>query len=147
MADLLSYQNGFGTMGTGDIDAHIAPFNDPAHPSLVLMAHDGDNAWGGGCNYYLNSVHNLMDAAAAQGYVPTTIQQFLADHPVPAGDVVHVEDGAWVNAANDWGHPQFINWLWPPARPSSDPAYNSTDPRTWFDLENGAGPRTGATGR
>ena len=26
---------------------------------------------------------------------------------------MHVEDGSWVNAANDWGHPQFINWLWP----------------------------------
>ena len=32
MADLLSYQNGFATMGTGDIDAHIAPHDDPAHP-------------------------------------------------------------------------------------------------------------------
>lgn len=137
MCDLLSYQNGFGTMGTGDIDAHIAPFNDPSHPSLVLMAHDGDNAWGGGYSYYQESVPNFFNAAAAKGYRPTTIQQFLADHPVPAGDVVHIEDGAWVNAASDWGHPQFINWLWPPVRSSSDPAYNSQDPRTWFNITNG----------
>jgi len=135
MCDLLSYQNGFGTMGTGDIDAHIAPFNDPARPSIVLMAHDGDNAWGGGNSYYQESVPGLFNAAAAKGYRPTTIQQFLADHPVPANAVVHVEDGAWVNAAGDWGHPQFINWLWPPTRASSDPAYNATDPRTWYDLE------------
>ena len=33
MCDLLSYQNGFSSMGTGDIDAHIAPYNDPAQPS------------------------------------------------------------------------------------------------------------------
>jgi hypothetical protein len=135
MCDLLSYQNGFSTMGTGDIDAKIAPFNDPARPSLVLMAHDGDNAWGGGNDYYMNSVQNLFNEAAGKGYRPTTIQQFLADHPVPSNAVVHVEDGAWVNAGNDWGHPQFINWLWPPVRPSSSPGYSGTDPRTWFDLE------------
>jgi len=137
MCDLLSYQNGFGTMGTGDIDAHIAPFNNPSQPSIVLMAHDGDNAWGGGNSYYSESVPNLFNAAAAKGYRPTTIQQFLADHPVPANDIVHIEDGAWVNAASDWGHPQFINWLWPPVRSSGDPAYNSQDPRTWFNITNG----------
>ena len=137
MCDLLSYQNGFGTMGTGDIDAHIAPFNNPSQPSLVLMAHDGDNAWGGGNSYYQESVPNFFNAVSAQGYRPTTIQQFLADHPVPANDVVHIEDGAWVNAAGDWGHPQFINWCWPPVRSGSDPAYNAQDPRTWFNITNG----------
>jgi hypothetical protein len=113
MADLLSYQNGYGTMGTGDIDAHIAPYNDSSQPSIILMAHDGDNAWGGGYDYYNNSVPGFASAAASQGYVPTTVQQFLDDHPVPENDIVHVEDGSWFNAANDWGHPQFINWIWP----------------------------------
>jgi len=113
MADLLSYQNGYATMGTGEIDANIAPYNDNSQPSIVLMAHDGDNAWGGGYDYYANSVPGFAGAAASKGYVPTTIQQFLDDHPVPAYDVVHVEDGSWFNAANDWGHPQFINWIWP----------------------------------
>ena len=137
MCDLLSYQNGFSSMGTGDIDARIAPFNNPAQPSIVLMAHDGDNAWGGGSSYYQQSVSGLFNEAAGKGYRPTTIQQFLADHPVPATDVVHIEDGAWVNAGNDWGHPQFINWLWPPVRATSDPAYNSQDPRTWYNITNG----------
>lgn len=137
MCDLLSYQNGYGPMNTGDLETRIAPFNDPARPNLVLLAHDGDNAWGGGYDYYLRSVPNLFNEAAAKGYRPTTIQQFLADHPVPAGAFVHIEDGAWVNAANDWEHPQFINWLWPPARAPSDPAYRAGDPRTWYDLENG----------
>ncbi len=113
MDDVLSYQNGYSTMGTGTIDASIAPYNDAAHPSMVLLAHDGDNAWGGGYDYYANSVPGFANEAASHGYVPSTIEQFLANHPVPDNDVVHVEDGSWVNAANDWGHPQFINWLWP----------------------------------
>ncbi|MCX7915698.1 MAG: hypothetical protein N3A53_05280, partial [Verrucomicrobiae bacterium] len=106
MCDLLSYQNGFGMMGTGDIDTKIAPFNDPNHPSIIVLAHDGDNAWGGGYSYYFESVPQLMNEAASKGYHPITIQQFLQWHP--PNDLVHVEDGAWVNAANDWGHPQFI---------------------------------------
>lgn len=82
MCNLLSYQNGFSTMGTGDIDAHLAPFNDPAHPSIALMAHDGDNAWGGGNDYYQASVKNLFNEAAGKGYRPTTIQQFYASSSI-----------------------------------------------------------------
>jgi hypothetical protein len=113
MCDLLSYKNGYALMGTGEIDSYIAPYNAPGQPSMVLFAHDGDNAWGGGYDYYANSVPQLANACAANGYVPSTIQQFLTNHPVPANDIVHVEDGSWFNAENDWGHPQFINWMWP----------------------------------
>jgi hypothetical protein len=113
MADVLSYRDGFSQQGTDLIDAEIAPYDDPSQPSIVLLAHDGDNAWGAGSSYYQQAVKDFTDAAANKGYSPTTIQQFLNDHPVPADDIVRVEDGSWVNAANDWGHPQFINWLWP----------------------------------
>ena len=136
MGDLLSYQNGYGTMGTGDIDSHIAPFNNPAQPSIVLMAHDGDNAWGGGYDYYNNSVPGFASAAASQGYEPTTVQQFLDDFPVPENDIVHVEDGSWFNAANDWGHPQFINWIWPmyDGNYDFDPNGWTEDARNWAVL-------------
>ncbi|KAF0200069.1 MAG: hypothetical protein FD170_3787 [Bacteroidetes bacterium] len=137
MDDLLSYMNGYSTMGTGEIDNHIAPHNDPQRPSMVLLAHDGDNAWGGGYDYYTNSVPGFAYAAAAKGYVPTTIQQFINDHPVPENAVVHVEDGSWVNAANDWGHPQFINWLWPLYNNSTyrfNPEGWTEDARNWAVL-------------
>ncbi|HNX01534.1 MAG TPA: hypothetical protein PKK33_09230, partial [Candidatus Cloacimonadota bacterium] len=136
MDDLLSYQNGYSTMGTGDIDSHIAPYDDANHPSIVLMAHDGDNAWGGGFSYYNESVPGFANAANSQGYTPSTVEQFLANHPVPDNDVVHVEDGSWVNAANDWGHPQFINWLWPMYNSSKvfDPNGWTEDARNWAVL-------------
>lgn len=121
MADLLSYQNGFSSMGTGEIDANITPYSNASQPSIVLLAHDGDNAWGGGDSYYQESVPGFANEAASKGYDPTTIQQFLNSYPVPENDIVKVEDGSWVNAANDWGHPQFINWLWP--------LYDTTDYR------------------
>jgi len=136
MDDLLSYQNGYSMMGTGDIDQHIAPFNSPSQPSMVLLAHDGDNAWGGGYTYYNQSVPQFADEASSKGYVPTTVGQFLMQHPVPANDVVHVEDGSWFNAANDWGHPQFINWLWPmyTASYQFNPDGWTEDARNWAVL-------------
>lgn len=108
----LSWNNGYAAMGTGDfgtLDAH----NDPARPMLVVMAHDGDNAWGGGYSYYQEATPNLVSAAQSEGYMATVIEEYLADHPVPAEDVVHVEDGAWVNADGDFGSPIMLNWNWP----------------------------------
>ena len=134
MADLLSYKDGYSPQGTGDIETNIQPYEDPAHPTIVLFAHDGDNAWGGGSSYYFEAVPNFVSAANDVGIVPTTIQQFLSDHPVPENDVVHVEDGGWVNAANDWGHPQFINWLWPLYNSSTyefNPDGWTEDARNW----------------
>jgi len=135
MADLLSYKDGFAPMSTDDIENFIEPYEDPARPSLVLLAHDGDNAFGGGFSYYLESVPGFASQAVSQGYVPTTVQQYLNDHPVPQSDVVHIEDGSWVNAANDWGHPQFINWMWP----QFDPETHEFDPDGWTeDIRNWA---------
>ncbi|HNX89765.1 MAG TPA: starch-binding protein [Paludibacteraceae bacterium] len=134
MCNYISYIDGYGTHGTSEIATNIEPFSNSSHPSLVLMAHDGDNAWGGGSSYYNESVTGFTHAAASAGYEPSTIQQFLKDHPVPADDVVHVEDGAWVNADSDWGHPQFINWLWPLYSKTNyrfDPDGWTEDARNW----------------
>ncbi len=136
MAELLSYRDGFSEQGTEAIDTNIAPYDDPAHPSIVLLAHDGDNAWGGGSSYYEGAVPNFSNAAANQGYIPTNIQEFLDEHPLPTDDIVHVEDGSWFNAANDWGHPQFINWIWPmyDSNYEFDPNGWTEDARNWAVL-------------
>ncbi|MFH1689546.1 MAG: FlgD immunoglobulin-like domain containing protein [Candidatus Eisenbacteria bacterium] len=111
-ANAMSWNEGYGLYGTGEIDA-IASYNDPSNPMLFLFAHDGDNAWSGGYSYWYENVTQFSHAAASQGYEPTMISEYLADHPVAPSDVVHVEDGGWVNADGDFGSPQFINWNWP----------------------------------
>jgi hypothetical protein len=130
MSELLSYRDGFSQQGTGDIKANIVPYNDNSHKSIVLLAHDGDNAWGGGSSYYDEAVPSFVGSANSDPDLhPSTIQQFLHDNPVSDADVVHIEDGAWFNAENDWGHPQFINWFWP--------LYNNTtykfNPDAWTE--------------
>nr|WP_315149422.1 starch-binding protein [uncultured Flavobacterium sp.] len=113
MADYESYEDGYAAIGTSILAPIVAQAGTSPRPPLVLFAHDGDNAWGGGSSYYNESVTNFSHAAASQGNVPTTIPQYLKDHPVSDSEVAHVEDGGWVNADGDFGHPQFTNWLWP----------------------------------
>ncbi|MBN8596169.1 MAG: hypothetical protein J0L78_00695 [Planctomycetes bacterium] len=107
----LSWRDGYAPIGTTDF-ANLAALNTGTRPALITLTHDGDNAWGGGYSYYMEATPNLVSSANAT-YPATTIEQYLADYPVPANDLVHVEDGAWVNADGDFGAPQFINWNWP----------------------------------
>lgn len=129
----LGWEDGYGPMGVSRLDA-LAPSNDAQRPMLIVLAHDGDNAWGGGYSYYNEAVPNFVGAASGAGYVPTVVERYLADHPVPADAVVHVEDGAWVNADGDFGSPQFVNWV-EPLRDGSgvlDPKNGwSVDVRAW----------------
>jgi hypothetical protein len=108
----LGWQDGYSPMGLGDINT-LQTRNDPNRPMLLVLAHDGDNAWGGGFSYYMEAVPNFASQAQNAGYSMSTVERYLADHPVPANDFVHVEDGAWVNADGDFGAPTFLNWNWP----------------------------------
>ncbi len=116
----LSWRDGYSPQGTAEF-ATLNARNDPSRPMLVVLSHDGDNDWGGGSSYYLEATPNRVRDARNAGYVPTVIQRYLADHPVPANDFVHVEDGAWVNADGDFGSPQFWNWNWPLLNASGQP--------------------------
>lgn len=136
MTDLGSYRDGYSEQGIGILDS-LNAYASYDQPCIALFSHDGDNAWGGGYSYYQQAVPNFSGSAAAAGYRPTTIQTFLDENPPPENDVVHVEDGSWFNAADDWGHPQYWNWLWPPQRDRSSPAYDYNDPSTWADIEGG----------
>lgn len=111
-AQAIGWEDGYAPIGPGHFDA-LQTLNDPSRPMLVMLAHDGDNAWGGGFSYYMEAVPNLVSSAQSAGYHASVVQEYLADHPVPADDVVHVEDGAWVNADGDFGSPIMLNWNWP----------------------------------
>jgi glycosyl hydrolase family 57 len=121
----LSWKDGAAPLSPSYLDALQAK-NDPNRPMLLALAHDGDNAWGGGYDYYINAVPNFVAQAEAAGYRASVVQEYLTDHPVPANDFIHVEDGAWVNADGDFGSPQFLNWNWPPVNQSGA-----------IDVENG----------
>lgn len=126
----MSWMDGYECYSTNDMN-QISGAGDPQHPILVILAHDGDNAFGGGYSYYMECVKNLVGQAVQQGYEPTSIQQYLHDYPVDENDVVHVEDGAWINASGDFGDPTFVNWNWPLF--AENGSFNVTD--GWSDKQ------------
>ena len=132
-AQAIGWEDGFAPIGLGHFDT-LQTKNNPNRPMLVVLAHDGDNAWGGGYSYYLEATPNLVGAAQSAGYHATTVEQYLIDHPVPVNDLVHVEDGAWVNADGDFGSPVFLNWNWPLVNASGQidiPGGWAEDERNW----------------
>ena len=49
-AQAMSWKDGYACYNTQDIQK-IAAKNNPEHPMLVMLAHDGDNSFGGGYTY------------------------------------------------------------------------------------------------
>lgn len=58
----MSWQDGYACYDTSDIDK-IADASEPDHPMLIVLAHDGDNAFGGGYTYYEQCVSNFVNEA------------------------------------------------------------------------------------
>lgn len=132
-AQSIGWDDGYSPIGLDSFNA-LQPFNNAARPMLTVLAHDGDNAWGGGYSYYMEATPNLVSQAQSAGYVATVVEEYLADHPVPANDIVHVEDGAWVNADGDFGSPIMLNWNWPLVSSSGQidiPGGWAEDERNW----------------
>ncbi|CAN5309918.1 hypothetical protein BH09SUM1_BH09SUM1_14540 [soil metagenome] len=107
-----SWRDGYGCIDAGFLPP-LEARNDPAHPSLVLLSHDGDNAFGGGNSYYNECVQNLAANANSKGNEVTSIQQYLSQFPADTSKTIHVENGGWINADGDFGSPSYINWNYP----------------------------------
>ncbi|MDX2176149.1 MAG: carbohydrate-binding protein [Candidatus Sumerlaeia bacterium] len=107
-----SWNDGYRCIGSSFLD-DINSRNNTNQPSLVVLGHDGDNAFGGGFSYYLECVPNLANDARNKGYEVTVVEQYLSQFPPSTSNVIHVEDGGWVNADSDFGSPTFINWNYP----------------------------------
>lgn len=58
----MSWQDGYECYSPTDID-QIASSSEQDHPILVLLAHDGDNAFGGGYSYYRQCVSDFVNEA------------------------------------------------------------------------------------
>ena len=110
----LGWKDSYSTWDVGLISP-IASRNDTTKPSFLLLAHDGDNAWADGYSYWGAGqwADQFANTAVSDGYEPTTVEQYLSEFPPNTSDIVHVEDGGWAYADQDFGSPIMINWLWP----------------------------------
>lgn len=129
--DVLSYRYGYSDEGIQKIRDHIAPYSDPARPSLVMPSTDGDNAWGGGYDSWMVATPKFFKDSANEGYKATAVQDMVDDHAPPAGQYVHIEDGAWIFPESCYGSPYFLKWIEPPVAASASTRY----PGTVVDME------------
>ena len=56
----MSWDDGYACYSTSDIN-QIAWANNPEHPMLIVLAHDGDNDYAGGYTYYMNCVQDFCN--------------------------------------------------------------------------------------
>ncbi len=104
-------RGGFGALNYDLVMSQLAPYNtDPAHPILVVLAHDGDNYGGGSSAYYDNNFQSFVNWLRANPtrFECTTVQDYLDRFPPDTADVIHVESGSWSGADN--GDPEFKKW-------------------------------------
>jgi len=119
----MGWKDGYACLNGGFID-QLEARNDPSQPSLVLMAHDGDNAFGGGFSYYNECVPGQANDVRNKGGEVTSVETYLAQFPPSTSKTIHVEDGGWGYADGDFGSPTYINWNYPllNAQGQHDPA-------------------------
>ena len=132
----MSWNEGYGLYGTGEIDA-IAAGQRPGQGRCSSCSRTTATTRGRAATATTTrTCSQFAQAAAGKGLRADDVAEFLWPIiPVEPADIVHVEDGGWVNADGDFGSPQFINWNWP-----------LTDASGQFDIP-AAGPRTSGTGR
>ena len=77
-----------------------------------VLAHDGDNSSGraGSGDTWLAS-GNVTYADA--GVTGMGIDEYLAKHPIPEDDVVHVQDGSWIDTRDSSSDPTWNHWRIP----------------------------------
>lgn len=119
-------RGGFGALNYEGVMSQLESFNtDPAHPILIVLAHDGDNYGGGSESYYNNNFQNFVNWLLANParFVCTTIEDYLEMFPPDSNDIIHVEPGSWSGADN--GDPEFKKWLGDPDASGYSPDRNS----------------------
>lgn len=107
----LGYDDSYGDRSPIPRLEQIEKFNtDPAHPVLVVLAHDGDNFGCSGSRYYNETMRWAQQNPDKVEF--TTVQDYLDRFPPDPNRVLHVEDGSWTGA--DMGNQEFGKWLGKP---------------------------------
>jgi glycosidase/endonuclease/exonuclease/phosphatase family metal-dependent hydrolase len=133
----LGYDDSYGDRTPQQRLEQLLQYNtDPAHPILIVLAHDGDNAGASGFRYYVETM-GWIGGADPNKFRLTTVQDYLTQFPPSPADVVHVTDGSWVGA--DLGDQELHKWLGDPVKSGQvnfDEGY-SADWNSWMAITAG----------
>ncbi|MCK5323290.1 MAG: hypothetical protein KAJ45_04050, partial [Desulfobulbaceae bacterium] len=96
--------------------APIKPFEADAanlgRTQYFVIAHDGDNSSGraGDGGTWANSGNVTYADSDVTG---KGVNEYLQDHPIPAHDIVHVQDGSWIDTRDSSADPAWYHWHMP----------------------------------
>lgn len=102
-----SWEEGYEGRVTAE---NIEEFNGISdRPQFFVVAHDGDNSSGraGSEETWFNAGRVTYSRAGTTGM---GIDEYLARYPVPENDVVHVQDGSWIDTRDSASDPMWYHW-------------------------------------
>ncbi|HZH79626.1 MAG TPA: carbohydrate binding domain-containing protein [Archangium sp.] len=102
-----------GWEGEATVDVtHLRSFEGLVpQKQFFVIAHDGDNS--GGRAGSSTTWYNGRAVTCTNGVQCMGISEYLASHTPPATDVVHVQDGSWVDTRDSSSDPQWHHWKLP----------------------------------
>ena len=104
-----------GYMGSAKAD-FLQEFDTPEQTKgrkpYFVIAHDGDNSSGrAGSMETWRAAYTVT--YAQNGVRALGVDEYLAAYPIPDDDVVHVQDGSWIDTRDSAGDPAWYHWHLP----------------------------------
>ncbi|MGC4000223.1 MAG: hypothetical protein QM767_23405 [Anaeromyxobacter sp.] len=91
--------------------AEYLPYASLEPRQYYVLAHDGDNSMGRSGSWETWS-NGTTVTGSGNGY-NLGVDEYLKKFPIPATDVVHVQDGSWADVLDASSDPMFYHWHQP----------------------------------
>ncbi|HVG59614.1 MAG TPA: carbohydrate binding domain-containing protein [Hyalangium sp.] len=139
-----SWEEGWEGMVTVDV-VNLRSFEGlVSQKQFFVIAHDGDNS--GGRAGSETTWYNGRSVTCTAGVQCMGISEYLASNTPPSSDVVHVQDGSWVDTRDSSSDPQWHHWKLPfGIWKGQFPAFNSATGLTLAPKTNLSGVQEGMT--
>ncbi|GLS27592.1 PKD domain-containing protein [Marinibactrum halimedae] len=108
-----SWEEGYqGSVSAGFLKEFEGDARSLGRQQYFVIAHDGDNSSGraGDGGTWANSGRVTY---AESGVTGMGVEEYLRVNPIPANDVVHVQDGSWIDTRDSSADPTWYHWHLP----------------------------------
>ena len=108
-----SWEEGYqGSVSGGFLKQYEDEAGALGRTQYFVIAHDGDNSSGraGDGGTWANSGNVTY---AEGGITGMGVDEYLRAHPIPSNDIVHVQDGSWIDTRDSSADPTWYHWHLP----------------------------------
>ncbi len=113
VAQAESWEEGYqGQVTARDLKPFISDAQALNRTQYFVIAHDGDNSSGRAGSE--ETWRNGWDVTYRDGdTIGQGVDEYLATHPIPEDDIVHVQDGSWIDTRDSSSDPSWYHWHLP----------------------------------